>query len=211
MSLTAATAGCTPHSNAAPVHAPSGPASPAPVYGGPHSTAVPTPGASPAVVAPNGVDLLFAKMMIPHHGQAVRMSRSLAGKTGVPERVVAVADYIAADQQREIHEMNAWLQAWGHPPVNPDDPANSRLHGRDAATHGMLTEEQVRAGEAAAPPTATRMFLEQMIEHHRGAITMAQSALKDGSNAYTRTLAKHIINEQSTENESMTTMLTELR
>ena len=40
-------------------------------------------------------------MMVAHHGQAVRMSETLLGKAGVPQRVVAVADYIRADQSRE--------------------------------------------------------------------------------------------------------------
>jgi uncharacterized protein (DUF305 family) len=169
-------------------------------------------GAAPAASSapPNGVDLLFAKMMIVHHDQAVRMSRDLMAKPGVPERAHAVAAYIAKDQQREIEEMNAWLQAWGQPAVNPADPALHRLHGRDGAAHGMVDETQVTAAGSAAPVEATRLFLRHMIEHHNGAITMAESALKDGRNAYVRQLSKHIVNEQTAENDAMRGMLTEL-
>ncbi len=161
-------------------------------------------------VPPNGVDLLFATMMIVHHDQAVRMSRDLVAKPGVPERAVAVAAYIAKDQQREIHEMNDWLRAWGRPAVDPADPALHRLHGRDAAGHGMIDESDVAATGTAPPAEATRSYLTHMIEHHDGAITMARSALIDGRNAYVRTLSRHIINEQSAENDAMRAMLAEL-
>jgi uncharacterized protein (DUF305 family) len=163
-----------------------------------------------ATVPPNGVDLLFAKMMIVHHDQAVRMSRDLIAKPGVPERAFAVAAYIARDQQREIDEMNAWLRAWDQPAVDPADPALHRLHGRDAAAHGMVDEGDVAGAGAAPVAEATRSYLAHMIDHHNGAITMARSALADGENAYVRTLSRHIINEQSAENNAMRAMLAEL-
>jgi uncharacterized protein (DUF305 family) len=153
---------------------------------------------------------LFAKMMIVHHDQAVRMSRELTARPGVPERAHAVAAYIAQDQQREIDEMNAWLRAWGKPAVDPADPALHRLHGRDAAAHGMVDEAELTAAGAAGPAEATRLYLRHMIEHHNGAITMARSALADGQNAYIRQLSKHIVNEQTAENEAMRTLLTDL-
>lgn len=179
-------------------------------------SAAPAPSAPPggagaaAAAPPNGVDLLFAKMMIVHHDQAVRMSRDLIAKPGVPERAFAVAAYIAKDQQREIDEMNAWLTAWGKPAVDPADPALHHLHGRDASAHGMVDEGDVAAAGAAGPAAATRAYLTHMIEHHNGAITMARSALEDGQNAYVRTLSKHIVNEQSAENAAMRAMLAEL-
>ncbi|BCB73746.1 hypothetical protein GCM10022251_14290 [Phytohabitans flavus] len=180
--------------------------------GGVPSTVVslppPPPATSPAPAAsstpPNGQDMLFAAMMIAHHGQAVQMSQTLLGKSGVPERVVAIADYIRADQGREIKEMNAWRVAWGSPEVSPDDPAAAARHG---AGHGMMTEEQLAALAAADPPAATRLYLEQMIEHHKGAILMAKAVLKVGQNAYVRNLAKHIVNEQGAENDVMTKLL----
>jgi uncharacterized protein (DUF305 family) len=172
-------------------------ATPAP----PPSTVAPAPEASS--VRPNGQDLLFAAMMVAHHGQAVRMSETLLGKAGVPERVVAVADYIRADQSREITEMNAWRVAWGSPAVAPDDPAAAR----HSSGHGMMTAEQLTALSAADGPAATRLYLEQMIEHHDGAILMAKAVLKVGRNAYIRNLAKHILDEQSAENDAMAKLL----
>ncbi len=213
--LTAAALGGCGRDRAAPAPATSPAPAPAASAGDPSAASAggggPAGGAGAGTsVPPNGVDLLFAKMMIVHHDQAVRMSRDLVAKPGVPERAFAVAAYIAKDQQREIHEMNDWLRAWGRPAVDPADPALHRLHGRDAAGHGMIDESDVAATGTAPPAEATRSYLTHMIEHHDGAITMARSALVDGRNAYVRTLSRHIINEQSAENDAMRAMLAEL-
>jgi uncharacterized protein (DUF305 family) len=147
------------------------------------------------------VDLLFARMMIPHHAQAVWMSRDLLTKSDVPPRVVAIAEFIARDQQREVDEMNAWLGSWDQPRVDPADPAVARLHAGEG--HGMLSEAQLADLAAAQGPAAGRLYLTQMIEHHLGAMAMAKGAVTAGRNAYVRNLAKHVINEQGAENEAM--------
>jgi len=174
----------------------------------PTTALVVRPTTSDTATAPNGLDVLFAKMMVAHHAQAVTMSQTLLAKPGVPERAANIAGFIAHDQRREIDEMNAWLRAWGQPPVDPADPAVTRLHGPDAG-HGILTATQLAEIGRAAPTTATRLYLQHMIEHHRGAITMARSALDGGTNAYIRGLAKHVINEQSAENDAMSRLLKE--
>lgn len=181
----AATAGC-------------GPAAPgAAVAAGPAATAT----------VPRGVDVLFAQMMVMHHEQAVRLSRILVAKPGLPERVLRIADFIAHDQQRELDETNAWLVAWGHPAADPADPVMRRMHGGDAAAHGMLTEDQVREVESAAPARAAELFLRQMIAHHTGAITMARSVLEAGENPYIHHLAAHIVNEQTAEIDAMRALI----
>jgi len=58
------------------------------------------PSAAPAaatVAAPTAADLDFARGMAAHHEQAVLMSRSLLAKPGTPERIRAIADFIAHD------------------------------------------------------------------------------------------------------------------
>ncbi|WP_326557655.1 DUF305 domain-containing protein [Micromonospora sp. NBC_01796] len=158
-------------------------------------------GSGASASPPNGVDLLFARMMIPHHAQAVRMSRDLLTKSGVSPRVVAIAEFIARDQQREVDEMNAWLESWDQPQVDPADPATARVHAGEG--HGMLTEAQLAELAAAQGPAADRLYLTRMIEHHLGAIAMAKGAVSAGRNAYVRSLAKHVVNEQGAENEAM--------
>jgi uncharacterized protein (DUF305 family) len=163
------------------------------------------PAAPPApvgqvVAPPTEADLAFAGMMIKHHEQAVRMSRTLIAKPGQPERVTAIAQFIAHDQQREIDEMNAWLEAW-------DLPAGHHDHGGA----GMLTDAQLRELDHAPAAEAAPIFLRLMIEHHTGAVTMARDLLKAGGrNVFTHRVAKHVINEQTDENAAMAALLRKL-
>jgi uncharacterized protein (DUF305 family) len=157
------------------------------------------PVASVSVAPPSGLDVHYAQMMVAHHEQAVQMSRTLVAKGAVPERIRLIADFIIHDQQREIDQTNDWLTAWGQPPVGPAD---------DGAAHGMLTAAQLGELDRADARAAPAVFLRLMIEHHWGAITMSRSLLDGpGSNAYIHSLAKHVINEQSAENDAMTALL----
>ncbi|GAB1692407.1 DUF305 domain-containing protein [Krasilnikovia sp. M28-CT-15] len=167
------------------------------------------PVADASVAPPSGIDVHFAVMMIVHHAQAIQMSRALVAKPGVPERLRLIAEYIVHDQQREIDETNAWLTAWGEQPVDATSPDRGRTHGgAGAAAHGMLTEAQLRELDRAEGAKATTLFLRLMIEHHQGAITMSRSLLDGGGrNVYIHGLAKHVIREQSAENDAMRALL----
>ncbi len=154
--------------------------------------------ASESVAAPSGVDVHYAQMMVAHHEQAVRMSRTLIAKGDVPERIRLIAEFIVHDQQLEIDRTNDWLAAWNQPPAAQDG----------GAEHGMLTTAQLAELDRADARTAPPVFLRLMIEHHRGAITMSRSLLDGpGGNAYIHSLAKHVVNEQTAENDAMAALL----
>ena len=70
--------------------------------------------AAPAV-AHNQADMMFARMMIPHHQQAVQMSDMILAKQGIDPRVVDLAKQIKAAQGPEIDQMQGWLNQWGMP------------------------------------------------------------------------------------------------
>ncbi|MFI1993414.1 DUF305 domain-containing protein [Actinoplanes sp. NPDC020271] len=164
-----------------------------------HPPAPPQPVAAPATAGPSGIDVHYAQMMVEHHEQAVAMSRTLIAKGGAPERIRLIAEFIVHDQQREIDQTNDWLSAWGEPPAGPAE---------GGAEHGMLTDAQLAELTAATGRDAPDVFLRLMIEHHRGAIAMSRSLL-DGpdGNAYIHSLAKHVINEQTAENDAMAALL----
>jgi uncharacterized protein (DUF305 family) len=59
-------------------------------------------------------DARFIDMMIPHHRGAIMMAESAIGKAAHPE-LRQFAEKIAADQKREIEEMQGWRTSWyGH-------------------------------------------------------------------------------------------------
>lgn len=157
--------------------------------------------AAAAQPQPSTADVHYAQMMIVHHEQAVRMSRTLMAKGGAPERIHLIADFIAHDQQREIDQTAAWLTAWERPPAAP------ALSGT-GADHGMLTDAQLAGLDAAPPAEASPLYLRLMIEHHEGAVTMSRTLLDaPRGNAFIHGLAKHVINEQTAEIDAMQAIL----
>lgn len=156
--------------------------------------------AAPAADA-NDADIMFASMMIEHHTQAVDMSDTLLSKDGIDERVTALAEQIKAAQQPEIDQMEGWLEDWG--------ADTSEMGGMDHGS-GMMSEEDMQALDDATGVDAARLFLEQMIAHHEGAIDMAQTELEDGSNPDALALAQTIIDTQTAEIATMQDLLTQL-
>ena len=144
----------------------------------------------------NQADVMFAAMMIPHHEQAIEMSDVLLAKDDVDPEVAALAERIKAAQGPEIELMQGWLDDWG-----VDGMPSSMDHG------GMMDGDDMDALEQASGAEASRLFLEQMIVHHEGAIDMAQTELADGENPDALALAEQIIDAQSTEIAEMQGML----
>ncbi|HUC82331.1 MAG TPA: DUF305 domain-containing protein [Flavisolibacter sp.] len=54
-------------------------------------------------------DKQFAQMMIPHHQSAIDMSKAYLKSGGHEEKLKTMANKIIADQQKEIGELQAWL------------------------------------------------------------------------------------------------------
>ena len=55
------------------------------------------------------VDKQFAQMMIPHHQGAIDMAKSYIKSGAHEEKLKTMANKIIADQQKEIGELQAWL------------------------------------------------------------------------------------------------------
>ncbi|WP_349428413.1 DUF305 domain-containing protein [Microbacterium sp. LWS13-1.2] len=174
---------------------------------------------------PTVEDHCYIEGMIPHHEQALELSRLVLGASGVRERTQALAEFIVADQAAEIETMRAWQNAWrgaipaggssgghdGHGGTQPAAGAVPAGCGDHPHTQmkGMASAEQLAALDAAEGGAADRMFLDLMIAHHEGALEMAESAVREGSNAYVRSSGKHVLVEQQREIAAMTALLAE--
>ncbi len=64
--------------------------------------------------------------------------------------------------------------------------------------------------EQASGPEFDRTWLKMMIEHHRGAVDMAQNEVEDGSDPYDIKLASTITDTQQAEITEMEQLLTQL-
>ncbi|WP_435107099.1 DUF305 domain-containing protein [Nocardiopsis synnemataformans] len=147
----------------------------------------------------NDADVSFAQMMIPHHEQAVEMSELAEARAG--EDVRGLAAEIEAAQGPEIDQMTGLLESWGEEPM--DDMGGMDHDGMD----GMMSEDQMADLEQAEGDAFDTMFLEMMVQHHEGAITMAETEIEQGVNPEAQELAQEIVDAQRTEIEQMNDML----
>ena len=148
----------------------------------------------------NHADVMFAQMMIPHHEQAIEMSDLILEKDGVDPEVVELAEEIKAAQGPEIEQMESWLDEWGVPTMmDDDDMGDMGDMGGMGGMGGMLTDEEMDELEAADGSTGTTRFLEGMIEHHEGAIDMAEWHQDHGEDDDALELTASIIKSQTAE------------
>ncbi len=147
------------------------------------------------------VDSMFSQMMLPHHAQAVQMADLVPERTDTPE-VLALAREIKDAQQPEVDRMTAWLTEWGL--EVDDDPAESTER---ADVEGMLTEAELQELRDASGAEFDRLWLEGMLAHHEGAVTMAEAVLSAGVHRPTLTLAEEILRARQTEITRMRAML----
>jgi uncharacterized protein (DUF305 family) len=149
--------------------------------------------------AHNDADVMFAQMMIPHHEQAVEMADAVLAKDGTSPEVAELATEVKAAQAPEIEQLDQWLDTWG--------AERTSEHTGHAGMSGMMSEEDMQALEAATAPESDRLFLEQMIAHHRGAVEMAQEEVEAGSDANAVTMAQTIVETQTSEIAAMESLL----
>lgn len=146
----------------------------------------------------NGADTMFAQMMIPHHKQAVQMSAIMLAKDGIDPEIADLATGIKDAQGPEIKTMTGWLTTWG-------EPVEMRMGGH--GMEGMMTDKQLKELESAQGTEASRMFLESMIGHHKGAVGMAEDEISGGQNPEAIALAREIIKTQQAEIKTMQDLL----
>ena len=114
-----------------------------------------------------GADIKFMQGMIGHHAQAVDMVALIPTHTN-REEMRLLGKRIELSQMDEINMMRRWLEVRGQQiPL----PGAHRMHGATLMP-GMLTPEEMASLAAAKGVEFDRLFLEGMIKHHGGALTM---------------------------------------
>jgi uncharacterized protein (DUF305 family) len=123
-------------------------------------------------------DVHFMAGMIGHHAQAVLMA-GWAPSHGASDAVHLLCERIVVSQRDEIVFMQRWLRE--RQETVPDaDPRGVAMPGMDhpMLMPGMLTPEQLAQLDGARGPEFDRLFLEFMIQHHQGAITMVEQLIR---------------------------------
>jgi len=121
-------------------------------------------------------DIHFMSGMIGHHAQAIQMA-SWAPTHGASPAVRTLCERIINAQRDEIATMQQWLRD-RQQPVPEASPMGMKMV-MDGVEHtmlmpGMLSEEQLKQLDAARGKEFDKLFLTDMIQHHKGAVQMVK-------------------------------------
>jgi uncharacterized protein (DUF305 family) len=154
-------------------------------------------------------DVRFMQEMIGHHAQALEMTDLLRTRSD-REDMRLLARRIELSQADEITMMRRWLQLRGEPV-----PAEHAHHSQGATLMpGMLTPEEMGRLSMAIGVEFDRLFLELMIKHHDGALTMVRDLFANpgaGQEAEIFVFASDVDADQRIEIDRMSAMLSELQ
>lgn len=157
--------------------------------------------------AHNTQDVMFTQMMLPHHEQAVEMSDILLAKTGLSQEMTTLLNNIKKAQGPEIEKMKGWLKSWGQPEMMSGSGHMNHGMGMD----GMMSDADLQKLRDANASDASKLFLEQMIQHHEGAIDMARTEVSGGQNPEVVSMAKSVVSDQQAEIDHMKQMLSGMK
>ncbi len=164
----------------------------------------------PADAEFNANDVTFAQGMIPHHQQAVEMSTiALDPERNASAEVKDLATRIQGAQDPEIQLMTGWLTEWGQPvdAMTGMEGMEGMETGDMPGTEGMMSLDEMTGLEAANGPAFDKLWLDMMVRHHQGAVTMSKTAQTDGKAAVVKELAGKIISAQEAEIAEMSKVL----
>lgn len=161
----------------------------------------------------------FARDMQVHHRQAVEMSLIIRDRTG-DETIRQLAYDIATSQQHQAGQMYGWLAVWGLPQApegqamdwmlaSPEDSHEAHGGAEHASGQmpGMATAEELQQLQALRGAEAERLYLELMIDHHRGGVEMANAVLERSESRVVESLAGSILTAQQSEIDYMNELL----
>jgi uncharacterized protein (DUF305 family) len=149
----------------------------------------------------NDADMTFVSGMVPHHQEAVEMAQLVESRTQRPE-LRALADTIITTQNQEIRLMQDWQRAWGQ--EGESGGMDHGAKGGGASMPGTMPKVHMDELTQLNDTEFDVAFVRMMIEHHQGAVEMAETELRDGADAEAKWLARKIIADQRKEIEMMT-------
>jgi len=132
--------------------------------------------------------VMFAEMMVPHHQQAVLISK-LALKQSSNSAVKKLAARIIAEQGPEVLQMQSWIPTDG-------------MMGMDHSMPGLVSASDLAKLKTARSKKFDGLYLVDMTLHHQGAIAMATPLMKS-KNPEVAAISKSIVNGQTSEIREM--------
>ncbi len=137
----------------------------------------------------------FLTEMIPHHEEAVTTAKEVLARGATTPEIKTLVEGIITAQEKEIADMKTWYQAWYGTPYTPSGKYQPMMRDLSKLNGAELD----------------KVFLEDMIMHHMGAIMMAHSVQGVTEHKEVETLSKAIIESQSKEIQQMRQLRTKLQ
>lgn len=189
------------------------------------------------IPADNSAEAGFARDMIVHHDQGVEMARLIYDNTDDPAMRLLAFDMLTTQQAQMGQMqgwLNIWGLPYAptDPPMawmggmegiegmaEPVDGSTPEMHEMDDMAGmempesaarlmpGMATTAEMNQLSTLRGTDADILFLELMIDHHRGGVHMAEGLLARSSYAVVRNMATSIIVAQESEIEAMESLL----
>jgi uncharacterized protein (DUF305 family) len=157
-------------------------------------------------------DIQFMQGMIHHHSQAIVMCKE-APTHGASESVQTLCGRIINAQGDEINLMSQWLRDRNQTIPDPTaGPMKMMMNGKETEMlmPGMLSEAQMKDLDAARGPAWDKLFLTDMIQHHKGAVSMVHDLFETegaGQDEMVFKFASDVNIDQTTEINRMERML----
>lgn len=136
----------------------------------------------------------FIEGMIPHHQEAVDTAKEVIARGGTTPEIKQLVENIVVAQEKEIAEMKVWYETW-----------YKESYKDDGKYSPMMRELSNLSGKEL-----DRVFLEDMIMHHMGALMMARSVQPHIEHQEMTNLTEAILNTQTAEITLMKKLLAEL-
>jgi uncharacterized protein (DUF305 family) len=147
-------------------------------------------------------DLRFVDSMIPHHQGALVMAQEVLQKSRRPE-LVKFAQGIIAAQKQEIAQMQTWRKQWYPKAAATPMMWHSEMNHEMAMTAEHKQSMMMSMSLGKADAQFDRRFLDAMMPHHQGAVTMAKDSLQKSTRPELKKLSQNIIASQQSEIDRM--------
>lgn len=148
-------------------------------------------------------DLRFIDSMIPHHQGALVMAQEVLQKSKRPE-LIKLAKGMLAEQKKEIAQMQQWRKQWYPKASTTPIMWHAAMKHEMAMTPQHKQSMMMSMSLGKADAGFDKRFLDAMIPHHQGAVTMGQDLLLKSKRPEMKKLAQNIIKSQQAEIAQMT-------
>ena len=152
------------------------------------------------------IDVGFLQDMSVHHRQAIQMAVWERSNTTDPALRQLAFD-IESSQTQQLGMMQGWLQLWQQPAGTAPGRFMGWMGMPMTTMPGMASEADLQRFRASSGQALDVAFLQLMLRHHQGGLSMMQTETAQGRVPVVTALARSMTTSQTAEVTTMTQLL----